>query len=220
MSGIAKRVQVLLNDEYLAGLWRKYLPTQLLWTVRDRRLANGLPLTRPRPYRAPSWSWASVDGKIGYYYEDYEDYGGILITVLDAGVTPVGADSTGQIKDGFIRLTGRIFLAHELVRHRPSCTFRLRVGSENLEGHYDPDTKPQALGNISFYFLPIWSVTGWNVPDIIGLILQPAAKGNGTYEGIGLCTVAGEDYSALKRSQDNKDKSLYENADGETILLI
>jgi Heterokaryon incompatibility protein (HET) len=66
LSGIAAEFQRLSGDEYLAGLWRSTLPHSLLW--------HQLPAPSPKPtkniiqlpsaYRAPSWSWASVDGTI------------------------------------------------------------------------------------------------------------------------------------------------------------
>ncbi len=216
ISGIAKRMQGLLHDEYLAGLWRKDLPSQLLWFVIGDEPAKSLP-SRPRPYRAPSWSWASVDAEVIGVYAKYD---GLFVTVLDAGVTPVGADSTGQIKDGFIRLNGRIFPA-ELDPMLNGIHFTLRVNSEDLHGHCDLDTRPQASGNLNVYFLPIRSHIVKNNPWIDGLILQAAAQGNGTYERIGTYTVIGEkSCSVLEQSQASEDKSLYENANGETIVLI
>ena len=221
ISGIAKRLQILLDDEYLAGLWRKDLPCQLLWSVIDYDPAYPMPQTRSRPCRAPSWSWASVDGKTNSFYEQYKNYEGILITVLDAVVTPVGADSTGQIKDGFIRLNGRIFLA-ELVRRsnrQPSIT--VRVDFEVFEMFHSPDIKPEALGGLSVYLLPIRSYDYDNKPMLLCLVLQPAPQGNGTYERIGTCTCFDEKAcSALQQSEGFTDKSLYENANGETIVLI
>jgi len=104
LSGIAKHMQPILgNDEYLAGLWRKFLPSQLLWTVNHGRQSNHEPSLRPEVYRAPSWSWASVDGEIsvGATTEN-----GILVEVLDAQTTPVTADPTGQISAGYIVLRG------------------------------------------------------------------------------------------------------------------
>ena len=219
ISGIAKRMQSLLDDEYLAGLWRKDLPYQLLWSVITNGQARFLAPTRPRPYRAPSWSWASVDEAVSVEGGRCD---GIMITILDAVVTPVGADSTGQIKDGFIRLNGRIFPA-ELVQ----CSAQLprymtvRVDSEMFETTCYLDVKPEALGGLSAYLLPIRSYDYKNTPWVAGLILQAAPKGNGTYERIGYCTVHGErSCSALHKSQAYKDKSLYENGNGETIVLI
>lgn len=44
------------EDRYLAGMWSSELPKALFWTISKR---NGN--RRPLVYRAPSWSWASID---------------------------------------------------------------------------------------------------------------------------------------------------------------
>ena len=219
ISGIAKRMQGLLDDEYLAGLWRRYLPSQLLWTVDDYELKTALSFTRPMSYRAPSWSWASIDGKV---WSSRSGYDGVVITVLDVRVTPIGPESTGQIKDGFIRLNGRIFLAElfgKPMLQRMNLT--LRINSEDLYGWCKLDTQFPAIGTLNVYFLLIRSKTYENEQWLYGLILQAAARGNGTYERIGVYTVLGEkSCSILLHSQADKDESLYENADGKTIVLI
>jgi hypothetical protein len=59
ISGVASVLSHLSpGDEYLAGLWRSQLPRGLLWFP--------LKWHAPRPveWRAPTWSWASVDGYI------------------------------------------------------------------------------------------------------------------------------------------------------------
>ena len=219
LSGIAKRIQGLIDDEYLAGFWRKFLPSDLLWTVDKRLQMTPLPSAKPRPYRAPSWSWASVDHKVECALESND---GILIAILDAVITPVGPDFTGQIKDGFIRLNGRIFLAElfgKPMLQRMNLT--LRINSEDLYGWCKLDTQFPAIGTLNVYFLLIRSKTYENEQWLYGLILQAAARGNGTYERIGKYICMGEkSCSALLHSQADKDKSLYENADGETIVLI
>lgn len=35
IAGVAKSIQPLLNDEYLAGLWKKELPYNLVWVIRN-----------------------------------------------------------------------------------------------------------------------------------------------------------------------------------------
>jgi len=55
LSGIADEMLLVFKDDYLAGNWRSQFPHILMWTGGK---------SRPRPLRAPSWSWASVDGKI------------------------------------------------------------------------------------------------------------------------------------------------------------
>lgn len=60
ISGVAEEFRrVFQGDEYLAGMWKSWLATGLLWSVSD---SNVRP--RPKQYLAPSWSWASVDGPI------------------------------------------------------------------------------------------------------------------------------------------------------------
>jgi hypothetical protein len=100
LSGIAKIWQAASQDEYIAGLWRKGLATQLLWKAWDQ----DSPIFPTRDYRAPSWSWASVDGKI--YIPTEVDAEGIQISIIDVTVQAVSADPTGMLAGGSIRLSG------------------------------------------------------------------------------------------------------------------
>lgn len=56
---LAEAFQRVLRCDYLAGLWRSdMLLYDLLWRVRDPTDPEF-----PTRYRAPSWSWAAVDGQ-------------------------------------------------------------------------------------------------------------------------------------------------------------
>ncbi|KAI0828065.1 heterokaryon incompatibility protein-domain-containing protein [Trametes gibbosa] len=59
---IAQEFQRVLRADYLAGLWRDSLVQDLIWQ-RDGTKGE-LPRLRPAAYRAPSWSWAAVEGPI------------------------------------------------------------------------------------------------------------------------------------------------------------
>lgn len=48
----------LPREQYLAGTWACHMPDALLWTP------IGGTRSPPDQYRAPSWSWASVDGAV------------------------------------------------------------------------------------------------------------------------------------------------------------
>ncbi len=125
VSGIVKHIQEIVDDQYLAGLWRKDFAYWLLWQ------ADNTTTSRPSgPYRAPSWSWASIDGKCGMhnakasekneFWDDdlttppptppdeefIEDE--VLISVHDVHVEPVGDDATGQISDGRAIVMGQL----------------------------------------------------------------------------------------------------------------
>ena len=47
------------GSRYLAGLWEHQFPGCLLWNMQ-----KGTKHPRPGRYRAPTWSWASIDGEI------------------------------------------------------------------------------------------------------------------------------------------------------------
>lgn len=62
IESIAKEIEPYVNSRYLAsaGMWPENLKRELLWYVE-----GGIP-RYPQAYRAPTWSWASLDAKIGY----------------------------------------------------------------------------------------------------------------------------------------------------------
>lgn len=106
LSGIAARQGDITRDRYLAGLWRESLETQLCWCMEDRIYG------RPE-WRAPTWSWASVDGRIfipSYKVTD-ED---LLIRVEDAWTT-LGAPSLpyGAVRGGELMIScSHLFRGH------------------------------------------------------------------------------------------------------------
>ena len=97
LAGIAAEIQSILNDDYLAGLWRQYLAEQLVWQVVGERTS------RSSFYRAPSWSWLSIDGPI----EPSTAFNSpVLIEILSADIeTPPGYELS-HIKSGSICLRG------------------------------------------------------------------------------------------------------------------
>jgi hypothetical protein len=60
LSAIATEIQLRTKDVYLAGLWKRDLLLGLLW-----RSSSGKVVPEPgrlqTKYRAPSWSWASIE---------------------------------------------------------------------------------------------------------------------------------------------------------------
>ncbi|ETS85986.1 hypothetical protein PFICI_04011 [Pestalotiopsis fici W106-1] len=56
ISAIAKVYGDSNKHTYLAGLWKETLPLGLCWMVEQ-----GAREPRPKEFRAPSWSWASID---------------------------------------------------------------------------------------------------------------------------------------------------------------
>ncbi|TGO13153.1 hypothetical protein BTUL_0076g00530 [Botrytis tulipae] len=63
ISGCAQWIKSKTGDNYLAGLWASDLRTQIFWYAEA-------PSSRQALYRAPSWSWASVNGRIKFWHPD------------------------------------------------------------------------------------------------------------------------------------------------------
>lgn len=96
------------RPSYLAGMWnvRFTIEYELLWTVE--RQPGGQPARRSKEYRAPSWSWMSVDGKIAYQYKtDYDITGDTQMAwVEDAKVATRDGSLTGPIVSAYIKIKG------------------------------------------------------------------------------------------------------------------
>jgi hypothetical protein len=94
ISGIAEKWAEATGDEYLAGLWRRNLPLGLLW-VSDS------PGEERPSYRAPSWSWASIDNQVSLFHQ--KNLIDEQFVVLDHEVqivhqqAPFGAVTSGEI---------------------------------------------------------------------------------------------------------------------------
>ena len=102
LSGVARRVAMndhLKDNEYLAGIWRHDLPFGLFW----RSTSGGFPLHNG----VPSWSWASISGKVESGLDPW--YGqGVAFDFVAAYVTPK-ADPYGQVRGGSVRISAHSF---------------------------------------------------------------------------------------------------------------
>lgn len=105
LSGLAKVMEQRTGVEYVAGLWKSNLCFGLLWHRKRRWLvppADG--------YRAPSWSWASLEGGISITGQSGIMGGDMEVAVEDVQteLLPSGLDPKGNLKSGHLELTGRV----------------------------------------------------------------------------------------------------------------
>lgn len=109
---VAEQFAIVSQDRYLAGLWWKTLLLDFLWATHDTR-------ERPKAYRAPSWSWASVDGLINAEWrfdqlakpQDTEDARDLrMATVVDCRVIVASPLAPyGEVTEGLLTLNGVLF---------------------------------------------------------------------------------------------------------------
>ncbi|KAK0624205.1 heterokaryon incompatibility protein-domain-containing protein [Immersiella caudata] len=120
LSGLAQAFQARMpQNVYLAGLWKDHLLDDLLWchapTTSSRRAKRG----RPATFRAPSWSWASLDGNVCWYwagadYQEMREMGvkepqlKFIAEVMSSWTASKGRDNFGEVTGGAITLRGQL----------------------------------------------------------------------------------------------------------------
>lgn len=113
ISGAAKEVRHLLGDTYVAGLWQGNLADDLLWVADPAYVGR----TLPGSYRAPTWSWASLDAEVTYIYPGVALNKDAIHVALSAEVSYATEDDTGLVVYGRIRVDGQL---HEVIPDKDS----------------------------------------------------------------------------------------------------
>jgi hypothetical protein len=118
LSGVVQKIHLETGDEYLAGLWREMLGHQLAWQVDVVFGSESTEWKRPAKYRAPSWSWASIEGPVtmrlqdGHKLRNEEKFrrSSNLQTfrLLEAKVDVAGLDPFGEVSGGHLQLSARL----------------------------------------------------------------------------------------------------------------
>jgi hypothetical protein len=106
ISGIVKKMESSLDDEYLVGLWRQCLPVQLLWFVPMGDSADGYRSRHPTLYIGPSWSWISIEDQIVFPTDDVIEKTQLLVE--DVRLEYRSTEYTGTVMGGHIDLKGWI----------------------------------------------------------------------------------------------------------------
>ncbi|CAG8948679.1 hypothetical protein HYFRA_00001799 [Hymenoscyphus fraxineus] len=110
ISGLAKDIEPEVhnyeeNSGYLAGLWERFLPHQLLWWIHLPSIGGFVPL-KTESYCAPSWSWASFRRAQILFPRTLPQSHSYMIQVLEAATEPKTSNLMGQVSGGHICLRG------------------------------------------------------------------------------------------------------------------
>ncbi|KAF4961928.1 hypothetical protein FSARC_9969 [Fusarium sarcochroum] len=110
-AAVARRCSSCLGQDYFAGIFRSAMPVALLWEADLHRATK-----RSTTYRAPSWSWASLDGRI--LYGPLGEKGIVLASVQKATVDLIDPQNPfGQVKSASLTLTGPLVASKALISH-------------------------------------------------------------------------------------------------------
>lgn len=167
ISGLAKDFAKVIDDDYLAGLWRRNFINGLLWaaTPEDRYSYDWSPAIRPEVYRAPSWSWASLDApSTTTQRSEYKMYGEYA-EVLDVGIELASDDPTGELRHACLHISGHLIkLRRKPVYHPDGRHF----------GNFTPDV--DEFQGEKFFCLPLREEVVGDTPELKGLVLTPCLE--------------------------------------------
>ena len=223
MSGIATAVEKQLGEVYIAGLWLSQLGVSLLWSRAQAWLRQPL-----SGYRAPSWSWAALDGQVmmpsATQFESYDVYPmQVVVKVLEAKTTPAGLDPKGRLSSGFLRLQGRLKASGPRqsapeVNETSGAMYERTVGGDGRTGimlfdqEYEPESHA-AVHGVFWLEIAVDETNRWKA-----LILEPTAN-VGEFRRIGIGN--GGPVSAIETKTDhNSDKSWFDDARSQVVTIV
>lgn len=204
LSGLASFFHKRTNDAYFAGMWRHNLIDYLLWRftssatdndsveslgelVLRRYLGNDEP---PRPYVAPSWSWASHHKGVYFGFVNARSF--TFATALDPHITTTNGETFGGVTDGFIHVRGPFFsVTEDEVNKVRAGNFWLQSNDANIPSLMptilwdrieDLDIKVCILLLLKVYYFHDDNEYG----TIGGLVLQPRTQSPETYVRVGV----------------------------------
>jgi hypothetical protein len=168
ISGIAKDFAKAIDDEYLAGLWRRDFINGLLWTATPeiRGDKGFVPAVRSEVYRAPSWSWASLDAPSMRTPRTAFSWYGDYAEILDLGIELASNDPTGGLTHACLHASGHLIQLRRKPVHEAA-------GGGHF-GTFIPDVD-EFQGKV-FFCLPLRENVVGDTPYLKGLVLTPCFK--------------------------------------------
>lgn len=216
IAGLAEEFDALWGKHigtYLVGHWKNYLVQSLCWWVS--RDDPSQPRPKPKTYRAPSWSWAAVDGGVNWW---------------PAGLGMGGHNQQIEIIDHAVEL------AFDAVKYR-SLTVKgilknvfWNVPEKNAKDMdlYDSPNRQRYLGRGSPDTMDVYAA-GSRMVDVLllytrsdrrehvehdevaGLVLEKVS--NNVYCRIGI-------FQALYDPKEDDIRSFFENCERQVVSLI
>jgi len=239
-SGISHHFRTVTGNEYVAGLSRHSLEQNLCW-ARHLRFSNPKIGAKRTPYRAPSWSWASIDDPVRwdlYTIDDILDATETqtVINIQSFDILPAGEDTMGGLLDAQLKTTCGPLIRSQIVSELISVHMRYSdAWAMQLHSHkslpfsitcgliLDREESNLLMKNLreSIFLLPVLTRRlPHNVGfSVYGLVITPALdQGKGYFRRLGLFEfLLEESYESLidnlSRGTDFlMDESLYQDA--------
>ena len=173
LSGVATQYQKMTGDKYFAGLWKSDLARGLLWRMpllstdqlwNDEKASGFRKSSRPANYRAPTWSWSSVDATYINWdlVSEWSSIDGIVVTaelvdeskqgescyeLLDISTNLGGLNMFGEVTGGRLSVQVPILPAYvwgfkehsDRLYYEDNILLGPRKSDSVFIGRFDPD---------------------------------------------------------------------------------
>ncbi|KAI4615878.1 hypothetical protein J4E80_006297 [Alternaria sp. BMP 0032] len=209
LGGVISALQELTGDTCFAGIWKSWFLQGLLWRLQDPNWDEYVFFPkepqRAVPWRAPTWSFASVEGVVLYLLLEENFDQALCAELLSCEVTPKGKNPLGELTDGFAKIRGPIAavsaVSSDLSLNGRECMVSMTNGR---------------LAEASIYFdIDVYdSCQVLIITPHMGVAIIPTEVAEGTYTRVGVVSVyrvfdAGSDTrSRGKRAHENRDRSI------------
>ncbi|KAK6956676.1 hypothetical protein Daesc_001955 [Daldinia eschscholtzii] len=226
LSGLAKRMGNAMKSSglsdytYLAGLWKHTLPETLLWIPKTN-------CRRVPSYRAPSWSWASLDGDVSFGRTECRRWN---VDVLKAKTIPGRDDVTAELTSGFLILRGYTCATRNLKQlktqpgerstykigslHHPETGVKLDFGDRRAMLEFD--TLDEIYEDVVILIFGFRPCKPFSVVMIQGLALVPVDGYQFSYRRVG-CVFLEE---TVDFDDPDFEKDIYSELPLQTITII
>ncbi|KAI0602079.1 heterokaryon incompatibility protein-domain-containing protein [Biscogniauxia sp. FL1348] len=206
LSGLAKQFAVMFSEEppstsdgeaggaieYAAGLWLHTMPKTLLWMPKSQG-------RRPASYRAPSWSWAAIDGEIQFASISKAPW---YVEIKRVETVPRGADPMGALSGGTIELKGPLCILSGLKYRKPSTGEReaytptvykhpetgALLDVEDKGAHLLFDTPEDYHDEVIFILFHSRTIKTFDTLEVRGLALALVDQDRPLYRRVGFAT--------------------------------
>ncbi|KAH5487174.1 hypothetical protein HBI52_239710 [Parastagonospora nodorum] len=173
LGGLAQNFQKKLpSSDYLAGIWTEHLPQALLWRMTDASNAQ-----RSTTYRAPSFSFLSLDGPMSYesqmltnygvgdrWEDDRRDFASTDLEFLSSSIELNGVDRFGAIRRASLAFRGRMLQVRLKLRDEEEDNVHqwnvLDTSDGSMSGAFFPDVGGEFLADT-----PAWCIAARPEPE-------------------------------------------------------
>ncbi|KAK0508141.1 hypothetical protein JMJ35_009225 [Cladonia borealis] len=160
---------------YMAGLWSLQLIDGLMWRGESLHATGESLLTRPKAYRAPTWSWASVEGKVKWQSDEehmgFPDqfYGA---SIVEARTSPTSSPF-GSVHGGYIQIRGHFCTWRDVAAVDPDWDV------VNVDGREDREHILAESDGLMLFILRVEE-------NVEGLVLEYTGDKKGQYKRVGV----------------------------------